>query len=509
MKRLTCEMCGSTDLIKQDGVFVCQSCGCKYSVEEAKKMMIEGTVEVQGTVKIDNTDSITELIKRAFISIEDSEWEKAEECFNQVLSMDAECAEAYLGLSMIEKRQFSIKDLVLTDALDNKYYKRAKQFAGEKLLAELHEYEAILEKINDGIRKKQEKLSIVRNMISAGYFHTVALQSDGTVIATGDNSSGQCNVRRWKDIIAISAGINYTIGLKSNGTLVSTEKYIPISSWSDIVAIDIGSEGCDGFESSFGIKSDGTVLYSSEDEYFKKISKWRDIVSISGGGSHTVGLKSDSTVVCVCDEPSDERLISNWKDIAAVSVGHSHVVGLKHNGTVVAVGENRHGECEVSEWTDIVAVSAGGSHTVGLKSDGTVVATKYTGKKSNYLGECDVEDWTDIVAISAGEQHTIGLKAAGTILSTGDNNENQCDVQDWKLFDKFEEIENEIAAGRKKAEENRIAEKQKREEKRLAKEKLQAEMAEYRSKGLCQHCGGEFKGLFTKKCIKCGKPKDY
>ena len=37
MKQLTCEMCGSTDLIKQDGVFVCQTCGCKYSVEEAKK----------------------------------------------------------------------------------------------------------------------------------------------------------------------------------------------------------------------------------------------------------------------------------------------------------------------------------------------------------------------------------------------------------------------------------------------------------------------------------------
>ena len=37
-------MCGSTDLMKQDGVFVCQSCGTKYSVEEAKKMMVEGNV---------------------------------------------------------------------------------------------------------------------------------------------------------------------------------------------------------------------------------------------------------------------------------------------------------------------------------------------------------------------------------------------------------------------------------------------------------------------------------
>ena len=55
MKQLTCEMCGSTDLIKQDGVFVCQTCGCKYSVEEAKKMMIEGTVEVTGTVSLDDS----------------------------------------------------------------------------------------------------------------------------------------------------------------------------------------------------------------------------------------------------------------------------------------------------------------------------------------------------------------------------------------------------------------------------------------------------------------------
>ena len=37
MKALTCEMCGSTNLIKEGGVYVCQSCGTKYSVEEAKK----------------------------------------------------------------------------------------------------------------------------------------------------------------------------------------------------------------------------------------------------------------------------------------------------------------------------------------------------------------------------------------------------------------------------------------------------------------------------------------
>lgn len=39
MKQLICEMCGGTDLVKEGGVFVCQTCGCKYSVEEARKLM--------------------------------------------------------------------------------------------------------------------------------------------------------------------------------------------------------------------------------------------------------------------------------------------------------------------------------------------------------------------------------------------------------------------------------------------------------------------------------------
>ena len=33
MAMIKCEMCGITDIIKQDGVFVCQSCGIKYSPE--------------------------------------------------------------------------------------------------------------------------------------------------------------------------------------------------------------------------------------------------------------------------------------------------------------------------------------------------------------------------------------------------------------------------------------------------------------------------------------------
>ena len=63
MKQLVCEICGSTDLIKREGVFVCQACGCKYSIEEAKKIMIDGTVEVVGKVEIDNEKTLSNYIK--------------------------------------------------------------------------------------------------------------------------------------------------------------------------------------------------------------------------------------------------------------------------------------------------------------------------------------------------------------------------------------------------------------------------------------------------------------
>ena len=65
MKQLKCDMCGSTDILKQEGVFVCQSCGTKYSVEEARRMMIEGTVEVTGKVSVDKTVKLDNLKKAA------------------------------------------------------------------------------------------------------------------------------------------------------------------------------------------------------------------------------------------------------------------------------------------------------------------------------------------------------------------------------------------------------------------------------------------------------------
>ena len=39
MNTLVCELCNSSDFIKHDGLFVCQNCGTKYTVEEARNII--------------------------------------------------------------------------------------------------------------------------------------------------------------------------------------------------------------------------------------------------------------------------------------------------------------------------------------------------------------------------------------------------------------------------------------------------------------------------------------
>lgn len=89
-----------------------------------------------------------------------------------------------------------------------------------------------------------------------------------------------------------------------------------------------------------------------------------------------------------------EQSLKLWEKCAdrkTISAGGGHTIGLRSDGTVVATGYNEDGRCDVGEWKNIVAVSAGGGHTIGLRSDGTVVAIG-----NNDEGRCNVSDWKNI-----------------------------------------------------------------------------------------------------------------
>ena len=97
MKQMVCEMCGGTNLIKTDGVFVCQSCGCKYTPEEAKKTMVEvaGTVDVSGsTVKVDTNERLANLYEIAQRSRDNNDNEAAARYYEMILLDDPQSWEA-------------------------------------------------------------------------------------------------------------------------------------------------------------------------------------------------------------------------------------------------------------------------------------------------------------------------------------------------------------------------------------------------------------------------------
>ncbi len=185
-----------------------------------------------------------------------------------------------------------------------------------------------------------------------------------------------------------------------------------------------------GWNHTVGLKSDGTVVAVGSSYSGKcNVDGWTDIAAIAAGSYYTVGLKSDGTVVAVGDNDEGQCDVDGWSDIVAIAAGYDHTVGLKSNGTVLTVGDTSLFRGEASKWKGIVAIAAGHYHTVGLKSNGSVVAVGGLGLVGENL--CDVGDWANIIAIAAGYNHTVGLKADGTVVAIGANYDGQCDVDSW------------------------------------------------------------------------------
>ena len=92
MKLLKCEVCGSNDLTKKDGLFVCDYCGAKYSLEEVQKMA--GQVNVSGTVSIDSSSRLKSLVQGAHDALETFDLDVAMRYAEQALDIDPNNADA-------------------------------------------------------------------------------------------------------------------------------------------------------------------------------------------------------------------------------------------------------------------------------------------------------------------------------------------------------------------------------------------------------------------------------
>lgn len=102
MKKIVCDLCEGTEFIKEGGMFVCQGCGTKYSIEEAKSMMreVEGTAPVVGAapampVGNPNQAQIDNILVLATTAYEAQNYAEAENYCNRAIELDAMCYKAW------------------------------------------------------------------------------------------------------------------------------------------------------------------------------------------------------------------------------------------------------------------------------------------------------------------------------------------------------------------------------------------------------------------------------
>ena len=123
--------------------------------------------------------NVTALLKRGRMAIEDGDFKDATGYFNEVLNMNAECAEEYLGLAMAETWLKTAKELIEKEKTGNKYYQRAKQFASEALLNSLNklesDYEAYKREKKEEAKRisEQQKVKLKAPIENAKKFQTI------------------------------------------------------------------------------------------------------------------------------------------------------------------------------------------------------------------------------------------------------------------------------------------------------------------------------------------------
>ena len=292
--------------------------------------------------------------------------------------------------------------------------------------------------------------------IAAGDYHSLALCSDGTVAAWGSNSFGQLGTgSSWREVfptavatngalagkfvVAIAAGGSHSLALCSDGTLIAwganssgqlgtgntTQSSVPIAVQTSGIFGDISR--------SISAGRDYSIAFTT----FERIVAWGSNSSGQFGNGRSGGPSS---------VPSQ---FGTYFDLDNISAGGEHTLAISRTKSVYAWGSNNDGQLGDSTFTSssspvsvtdtgalsgksVARIAAGGRHSLALCTDGTLTAWG-----SNSSGEVGNNSFSDLnspvtinsmgtlsgktpVAIAAGERHSLAIAAENVSLLGND-----------------------------------------------------------------------------------------
>jgi len=273
--------------------------------------------------------------------------------------------------------------------------------------------------------------------IAAGYDHSLALKSNGTIVAWGNNPTGALGngtttpsnkpvaVPGLTNITAIAAGNHFSLALENTpGT---------VWAWGDNDGrLGIGSTGADVL--SPVVVNVGNVITMTAGGEFAFVIREDGVIWAWGyNGTGQLGIGSTENR----NGPTEVTAIS---DVISIACGKSgHTLFLKSNGTVWACGNNGSGELGIGSTggtsltpvqtlglTQVIAIGAGESFSYALKSDGTVWAWgNWVAGGTNT--PVQVSGLTNVIAISTGNPrgHVLAIKSDKTAWGWGWNIDGQ------------------------------------------------------------------------------------
>ena len=270
-----------------------------------------------------------------------------------------------------------------------------------------------------GIARPAKEVLSNATAVSAGMFHWLALESDGTVAGRGHNYlSGQVLGHQTHEsipiagvvtvggqvlsnVVSIAAARGFSLALKNDGRLVTWgENYIP-AGLTNAIAIAAASY------MSAVVKPDGTIVEWVGDPSMRQYGELFPALGVSNAiavalgqayiGVRRVALLRNGTVTS-WGEPgtdySDAMPPPGLSNVVRVAVSGGHTLALKSDGTVIGWGYNKTGQATGTPTPELPCISAGqvrlGGHTL-----------------------------TNIASVTAGDGYSLALARDGGLIAWG------------------------------------------------------------------------------------------